>query len=136
MTVENRVFESIDYLSSSELFRASAEHKTKLQCKFVILKSNNQYWLIYGSLRDFNYHALLIDKYCNQNGIAGGWRRKPDLFEIYDKRINVVGGGWFEFDFSKNRFRAFGRSTAYGSVDARLVKELVQSDKMLSQFKI
>lgn len=105
----------VDLLTDSGIFKSSKELKTSLDCKFVLLSSSDdELILIFGPLREFSYHAKLIEYFCDQYNIHAGWTRRPDLFEIFSSQYKINGGGWFRFDFNRQLLSVTGSSTAYG----------------------
>ncbi|MCK4607756.1 MAG: hypothetical protein KAU35_10710 [candidate division Zixibacteria bacterium] len=85
--------------------------------KFVLISCDAQFNFVLGRVSQFPYHANLVDRFCDRQGIAAGWVRKPDLVEIYDTEYAVRGGGWMKLDRSGNSLEVYGNSSAYGKYD-------------------
>ena len=69
----------------------------RLICKFLIVESEAELCLLFGPVKIFTYHAMLLDKYCSDHVIASAWIKPRELLQVLDRRLRVLGGGWMEF---------------------------------------
>lgn len=119
---------------SSQASGKSSEDK--LVGKFVLISSHDSLTLVLGQLKEFKYHAHIVDRFCRMNQIPSGWRRKPDSVEIYDDKYEVTGGGWIEINSRLLTVKFFGHSTAYGSFDRSDVESCLMQSSLFDGFRI
>lgn len=127
---------TIDLLKDTKVFKHSTELETKLECKFVILSSPIEHFLIYGPLHQYNYHAQLVEKLCFEQKIDAGWQKLPDIFKINDKTVQIKGGGWLQFDFFHKKLTAMSLSTAYGRFDESIFELFIESNQFPKDFTV
>lgn len=94
--------------------------------KFVLIGGDAQLNLVLGRVSQFPYHANLVDRFCDRQGIAAGWVKKPALVKIYDAEYTVRGGGWMKFDRSGNSLEVYGHSSVYGKYDPSDLNRVVR----------
>ena len=109
---------------------------SKLSCKFVIIRHQDQLVLVLGNVAEYPYHANLVYHFCQQNEIAAEWEKKPDLVTIFESKTMVQGGGWIEIVPKSRMMRIFGKSTAYGEFDINELNHIVESEPFFSEFNI
>ena len=126
----------VDLLTESVVYKAIEEQKGLLECKFVLISDASEINFLFGPLREFNYHAKLVEHFCTQYAIPSVWSHKPDLFEMYNTSFRVNGGGWLMFDFSKGKMTIHGHSTAYGRFNESKLKTVLESAKLTGKFEI
>ena len=126
----------IDLLGESKIFQETKNHKAALECKFVLLSAINEIILLLGPLREYPYHAKLVEYFCKQYAIPSGWERCPDLYEIYGSPYRVSGGGWFRFDFGKSIITAKGNSTAYGRFHSQKLKDALDTAQFVNGLQV
>lgn len=100
--------------------------------KFVLIQSSDATYLILGPVSQFRYHANLVDRFCRQNQIASAWVRKPDLVEVLEPGVRVLGGGHAKVDSTGRSIRFYGRSNAYGPFDRPLVKKMIRDHPLFA----
>lgn len=110
--------------------------KGKLVGKFVLIKSEDIVTLVLGLVKEFKYHAHLVDQFCQVNKIPSGWRHKPDAVEIYDSRYEVRGGGWIEINVRLSTVKFYGHSTAYGTFRRSDVETCLSKTSLFDRFRI
>ena len=69
------------------------EPAQKIVGKFIIIRHFGQLTMICGLLREYPYHANLVERYCTDNEVASTWTKRPDVHEIFDSDCAVQGGG-------------------------------------------
>lgn len=99
----------------------------RIRCKFVLMRAEAVNIMVVGLVDTYPYHANLVEKYCDVEGIASHWLRKPDQVEILDRCHCVAGGGWLELNFTDGQMKAYGYSTAYGPFDRVVFRQLPTS---------
>lgn len=117
----------VDLLRESDTFKKSEMLKTYIDCKFVLISSPEEIVLVFGPLKDFEYHANLVAYYCQKAKIPSSWEHKPDVYLIYSSPYSINGGGWFRFDFAKSELMIRGISTAYGRFHKDKLEKVLQS---------
>ena len=63
-------------------------------CKFLLIRHNGRVDLVCGPVKEYTYHAMLLDRYCRDNEIAASWVKQREYLEVYDSALEVRGGGW------------------------------------------
>ncbi len=129
-------FTTIDLLKDTNILQDSQKLKAIIECKFVLLKNVTEHFLIFGPLHTYNFHAMLVEKFCVDRKLDSSWRKRPDIFEIHDSSTKINGGGWFQFDFSKKTLIAIGSSTAYGRFDESVFEEFIATDSVFEDFSL
>lgn len=99
-------------------------------CKFVLVTNQKTIWLVFGPISKYRYHAHLVEGLCNHLGLASVWVKKPDLVNIPDKDVEIMGGGIMNFELKKNLITFGGISRAYGKYDLRELQNLLKSHSL------
>ena len=107
-----------------------------ITCKFVILVHDNVLWLVLGRVREFPYHAQLVERFCNLNMIPSHWVKKPDLVEILDHATRVQGGGWLEINPAQRTCAIYGHSTAYGAFNSADIRQVVEEQSFFAGYDV
>jgi len=126
----------VDFSDGSEIPDAGEAHDKPLVCKMMIIAIAGTAHLVFGPVSEFGYHADLVDRFCSQRDIAAAWVRKPDIVEILQQDVQIRGGGWMKIDRSKSLIEIYGRSTAYGRFDKKLLKLLVDREPFFSNSRV
>ena len=128
--------QTIDLLSATKLLKLSEVHQTPLECKFILISSSTTYYLVFGALHTYNYHAQLLEKFCQDYNIESKWQKHPDQYKLLDSKYHMKGGGWFHFDFGEKILTVKGISTAYGRFDEFIISEFSKKNQIFRDFKI
>ncbi|MEA3296794.1 MAG: hypothetical protein U9R56_02895 [candidate division Zixibacteria bacterium] len=126
----------LDLRCESNLGTAVTGTDEKTICKFVLVSNNHELYLIFGSVREFPYHANLLDCFCDRYQIPAGWIKDPDMVEIYDPDFAIKGGGWMEIDKSARSLQIYGYSTAYGRFDPKDLDLVLRDDPLFSTYSV
>ena len=126
----------IDLLSNTGIFQQSEKYQTPLECKFVLISSDTTYYLLFGALHVYNYHAQLLERFCLDNNLDYNWKKEPDQLLFLDSKYVMKGGGWFRFDFSVKILSIIGMSTAYGRFDEFILAEFTKKGLIYPDFQI
>jgi len=105
---------SPDYYAQKKLALPSLR-----QGKFVLIRNANTTtrYTVFAPLEMANYHANIVERFCQAQNIAGRYNNKRDVFEVWDEHWQVVGGGRWRLDTERNTLAIFATSMAYGSLD-------------------
>ena len=99
-------------------------------CKFVLVKNQKTTWLVFGPIDKYRYHAHLVEGLSDHLGIASVWVKKPDLVNIPDKNVEIMGGGIMNFDSNENLIKFGGISRAYGEYERSELQNLLKSHSL------
>ena len=103
------------------------------QGKFVhLIEGGEEEFLVLSPYELSVFHAQILERYCQLNGLEGRFIRKPELYEIIGADIEVIGGGHWKLDEAQLKLALFGESTVYGKFGAEGLQEKVQA---LSEYK-
>ena len=112
------------------------EGSTALRCKFVIVTTKDEISLVFGSLKDYPYHANLVERFCATHNIPSGWEHRPDVYALYVKGVRTHGGGNFVFDHAAMTLRVSGRSSAYGAYNDERLRLVLGESPAFSGWRI
>ena len=104
------------------------ERNEPLVCKFMIMLSAGVPVFIYAPVKDYDYHAKLVSRYCELNDIPSCWSHKPDIVEVLDNGISLGGGGWIRLSSMCKSIEIYGSSTAYGKFNRDLLIKLITNE--------
>jgi hypothetical protein len=125
------------HLIPSNLFElASKAPEKRLRCKFVLIETDEEYYLVVGTVSEFEYHSNLVERFCSDQGLPFGWYSNPDRVRILDMNVKIRGGGSLSIDANSGLLRIYGDSTAYGPYDPDTVKQTVQGCEKLASMSI
>ncbi len=113
-----------------------ADNGSRILCKFVLVRMDETVHLVVGPLREFPYHASLVERFCRLHEIASGWEKKPDRYEIFEGDCEILGGGYFDLDPGGRRLSLWGASSVYGSFPAREANLVVESEPIFRGFSV
>ncbi len=102
-------------------------------CKFVLVKAENTVWLVFGPFAKYHYHAHLVEGLCNHLGLRSVWVKKPDVVNILDETVEIMGGGILCFDSQKNSVEFSGASRAYGEFNRSELQSLVDKHSLFEK---
>jgi len=108
----------------------------KVACKFVMIARTGELAFVFGPVRQYPYHAHLVDAYCRCHDIPATWIKKPDVVEIFDDDCVVRGGGWLELDPAGRKMKVYGKSTAYGAFDTRDLNDILKGAPALDGYTV
>ena len=91
-----------------------------------MVKAENTVWLVFGPLAKYHYHAHLVEGLCNRLGLSSVWVKKPDVVNILDEKVEIMGGGILSFDLDKYSIEFSGVSRAYGEFNRNALQSLVE----------
>lgn len=95
--------------------------------KFVQIRHGSTEYLVF-SPKDFTkYHANIVERFCLDKGIEGGYDSGGKHYDISDRAWIVAGGGKYEIDTDKKAIKLFDNSMAYGKFDILGLREKILS---------
>lgn len=95
--------------------------------KFVQIRNEAAEYLVL-SPKDFSkYHANIVQRFCLDRGVEGGYDSEGKRYNIYDKAWAITGGGKFEIDARKKTIRFYDDSMAYGKFEPSGLREKILS---------
>ena len=104
--------------------------------KFILIQSDSATTLIFGLLRQYPYHANLVEQFCTMHEVPSAWEHKPDQYVIFDNEYRIRGGGYFEINPVTKQVVFSGASTAYGKYDETQLRDVVNSNSEFSGYTI
>jgi hypothetical protein len=129
-------FELIDYSPLYYTEIAKTDVPPIIIGKFVQIRNESMEYLVF-SPKDFTkYHANIVERFCLDKGLEGSYDPDGKRYDIYDREWDIVGGGKFEIDTTKQTIRLFDDSMAYGKFDSRGLPEKVSSIRAYSGYAI
>jgi hypothetical protein len=120
-------FRVVSYVPAS-LLASESSNAPVLACKFVIVREPEDTWLIVGRVRDYKYHAHLLDRFCREHRIPAGRVPGSDTIEVHDREVRVEGGGKVDIDAFRRHLRCYGHSAAYGPFSPQTVRSAFSGD--------
>ena len=104
--------------------------------KFVQIRNESMEYLVL-SPKDFTkYHADIVERFCLDKGIEGSYDPDRKRYDIFDQEWDIVGGGKFEIDATKQTIRFYDESMVYGRFDSRGLPEKLSSFPPFSGFSV
>jgi hypothetical protein len=95
--------------------------------KFVQIKNEETEYLVFSPKEFTKYHAGIVERFCLDKGMEGGYDSERKRFDIFDRAWIVSGGGKFELDRGRMTVRLYDESMAYGKFDRTGMAEKVLS---------
>jgi hypothetical protein len=126
--------ELIDYTQLYYTAIAKTDVPPVIIGKFVQIRNESMEYLVF-SPKDFTkYHANIVERFCLDKGLEGSYDPDRKRYDIYDQEWDIVGGGKFEIDTTKQTIRFYDDSMAYGKFDSSGLREKVNSVPPFSGF--
>ncbi len=105
-------------------------------CKFVLVRNQKTTWLVFGPIDKYRYHAHLVEGLSDHLGLASVWVKKPDLVNIPDKDVEIMGGGIMTFVSDENLIKFGGTSRAYGKFDSDDLRQLSANCELFQDLSV
>lgn len=109
--------------------------KEKVLGKFILVKSADEISMLFGGIDQYQYHANLLDYFCNQQKIPSFWSKKPDELTMQSDSFSLCGGGWLEIDFKLKKYTFFGESKAYGKFELSELNYFLTENSHFKEFE-
>jgi hypothetical protein len=120
----------------SDLDGDPADPAKPVICKFMLVSVEERRYVVLGRVNEFGYHADLVHRFCLDRNIPALWEHRPDLVEVYDDNVKLLGGGWLRLQPSDRTVHLYGRSTAYGRFDRSIASELIMNSEDFRGFTV
>ncbi len=104
--------------------------------KFVIIEATDARYLVLGPVARYKYHAGLVKRFCELQGVACLTVKKPDLVEVVERGVRIRGGGRVRFDKPSGVVHFFDSSRAYGQFDRDELTEILGSSDFLEGLSV
>ena len=82
--------------------------------KFVQIRHRSTEYLVFSPKEFTKYHANIVERFCLDKGIEGGYDSGGKRYAIADRAWIVAGGGKYEIDTNKKTIKLYDNSMAYG----------------------
>ncbi len=104
--------------------------------KFVQIRHEFTDYLIFSPTEFTKYHANIVERFCMDKGIEGGYVSRGKRYDIADRAWIVVGGGKYEIDETKKTIKLYDNSMAYGKFNIQGLRENLHSLPRFSAFAV
>jgi len=98
--------------------------------------SDEREYVIFSPSAFDRYHAEIVQRFCQDMGIAGVYNMSSKSFDIVDPSWRVVGGGRFEIDRRGHSLRLYDTSAAYGRFEGDRLERILRASPQFSRFTI
>jgi hypothetical protein len=95
--------------------------------KFVQIRNGSTEYLVFSPKEFTEYHANIVERFCLDKGIEGGYDSGGKRYDITDRAWIVAGGGKYEIDTDKKTIKLYDNSIAYGKFDIPRLREKILS---------
>ncbi len=128
------VFIDYTYLYFSTI--AKTEVPPVINGKFVQIRNESTEYLVFSPKEFTKYHAGIVERFCLDKGIEGGYDSEGKRYDIFDHAWIVAGGGKYEIDRNKKTIKLYDDSMVYGKFDIQGLREKILSLPDLSVFAV
>jgi Janus/Ocnus family (Ocnus) len=104
--------------------------------KFVQIRHGSTEYLVFSPKEFTKYHANIVERFCLDKGIEGGYDSGGKRYDISDRAWIVAGGGKYEIDTNKKTIKLYDNSMAYGKFDIQGLREKMLTLPELSVFTV
>ena len=108
----------------------------KVTGKFVQIRHESTEYLIFSPEELTKYHANIVERFCFDKGLEGGYDAKGTRFEIADRAWSVSGGGKYEMNTGRKFIRLYDNSMAYGKFGKQILADKLRSFAELAGFVV
>lgn len=129
-------YQVIDLTPGAAVVAGASVNDSHRTCKFILFRHRNVVTLVYGDISAYRYHANLLDQFCRSHGVEASWVHRPDMLEVLDLSVNVIGGGILELDAAAHTVRFSGASKAYGPCSRRRLESVIESSSSFAGLKV
>ncbi|HUI67179.1 MAG TPA: hypothetical protein VL087_03070 [Nitrospirota bacterium] len=95
--------------------------------KFVQIRHGSTEYLVFSPKEFTKYHANIVERFCLDKGVEGGYDSGGKRYDISDRAWIVTGGGKYEIDTYKKTIKLYDDSMAYGKFDILGLREKILS---------
>jgi hypothetical protein len=128
--------ELIDYTQLYYTAIAKTEIPPLVAGKFVQLRNGSKEYLVLSPKEFTKYHANIVERFCLDSVLEGSYDAERKQYAIDDQAWNIVGGGKYEINTTKQTINFFDNSMAYGKFDLRGLREKILSIPRYSGYAV
>lgn len=104
--------------------------------KFVQIRNESTDYLVF-SPKDFTkYHANIVERFCLDKGLEGGYDPEHKRYDIYDQAWVVTGGGKYALDKKRKVIKLYDESMAYGKFELLGLRETILAEPEFIGFTV
>jgi hypothetical protein len=126
----------IDYAHFYYRAIAHTEVPAVINGKFVLIQNDATEYLVFSPKEFTKYHANIVERFCLDKGIAGGYDSEVKRYVIADRAWAVAGGGKYEIDTMNKTIKLYDNSMAYGKFEIQGLKRKILSLPAFSHFAV
>ena len=115
----------IDYSHLYYTLIARTEIPPARSGKFVQIRHGSTEYLVFSPKEFTKYHANIVERFCLDKGIEGGYDSGGKRYDIADSAWVVDGGGKYEINMNKKTIKLYDNSMAYGKFDIPGLREKI-----------
>lgn len=104
--------------------------------KFVQIRHDGEEYIVLAPKDYAPFHANIIEKFCQESCISGGYYDDGRAFRIHASGWLIVGGGKFEIDTEGKSLRLYDESLIYGKFDDSGLAQRLQTTTELTGYTI
>lgn len=106
--------------------------------KFVQIKDggNDREYLVLSPAKLSMYHANIVERFCEANGLDGHWNAGRTSYLIVDDSWSVAGGGRWVINSGEKTLELGSSSQAYGRFDSEGLDTNILSLKEMKGYTI
>jgi len=117
----------INYTSLYYTYIAETTTPLMINGKFVLIQHESTEYLVFSPAAFTKYHANIVERFCLDKGIEGGYNAEGKVYNISDHAWIIAGGGKFEIDTLHGTLKLFDESMAYGKFNGQGLQEKILS---------
>ena len=95
--------------------------------KFVQIRHGSTEYLVFSPTEFTKYHANIVERFCLDRGVEGGYDSGGKHYNISDRAWIVTGGGKYEIDTDRKTIKLYDKSMAYGKFDIPGLHDKIRS---------
>ena len=93
------------------------EDDASLEGKFLQLRLAARDYILFATVTECRYHSQILARFLSEQGIPHRWEQAVHLVVDYPG-LEVVGGGRFRLDVSRESLQVWDDSSVYGRFDS------------------
>lgn len=117
----------IDYIPFYYQTLSPTPEPDVVEGKFVQIRNGALFFIILAPKGFAKYHANIVERFCLDKGLEGGYDPEGKRFAIADTAWIIRGGGKFELNRSGKTIKFFDDSMAYGKFDPEGLRQIAEA---------
>jgi hypothetical protein len=126
----------IDYTRLYYSAIATVEVPLAISGKFVRIRNESTDYLVFSPKEFTKYHANIVERFCFDKGIEGGYDPERKRYDILDQAWVISGGGKYQIDKKGKVIRLYDESMAYGKFELPGLRETLLGVPELTGFTV